>query len=89
MLDGVFEMFSRDIYVAWAAEPKNGGLTSSAAGRKWDDAFTKPGAITDKLGLTKESLDRCAMKVADRITLRDAQIKAQGYTVTTPSERGW
>ena len=87
LFDGIFEMFSKSSYVAWAAEAKNGGLSSTVAGRKWDAAFNKEGAITDKLGETKEEMNRVAMKVADRITLRDAHIRARGYTVSTPHER--
>ena len=38
-------------------------------------------AITDRLGPNPRHVDRVAIKKADLITLRDAHIKSQGYSL--------
>ena len=74
--DGLYEMFNLKHYQHFMAKPKNGCMDAEVAKQKWLAYFTAPGSIADKLGPTKELMDRVAIKKGDFLTLRSARIKS-------------
>ena len=79
ILDGIFTMFSKIQYVAWAQMSINGGVDPLAAAIEFSRLSMLDDAVTDLNGRTTTDALRVAVKTADRITFRDAQIESQGY----------
>ena len=79
ILDGVYEMMTENQFVAWAALAINGGVPAGDATTEWKTAYGAHDAVRDSLGRSATDRNRCAMKVADRVHIRDTQSRAQRY----------
>ncbi len=77
LVDGIMEMHNLATYQHFAAKPKNGGFDHDSSKAKWEELYAAAGAITDLLGPTPKLARRVAVRVADRITLRDLSERAK------------
>ena len=81
ILDGVYEMMHLAHFIYWAGKPKNGSMPPDEAKEKWWAYYEEPDAIIDELGPNKKYSKRVAIKKADLVKFRDAQITSKGYTM--------
>ena len=87
IMDGVYEMMTERAYVAWMAKPKNGCMDPQEVAAQWKEEYSTPKAVTDNLGTNPKWKQRVAIKKADELRLRDAQIAARGYQLKGKEEK--
>ena len=87
IFDGVMEMMSEQMYVAWMAKPKNGGMDPLEAAAEWKTLFSAPGAITDDLGKNPKYKERVAIKKTDLVKFRDASVRSRAYIVKDKEQK--
>ena len=88
ILDGVYQMMSRLVFVAWAAKPTHGGLDALAANALFEQYLSNPQLPKDMLGTNPKDAQRVAVRTKDLIIFRDQQIKSQGYGMSGPENIG-
>ena len=82
LTDGIYEMMDEKMFICHVAKPNNGALDHEEAKKQFSMLVTAPKAITDLNGRNLKNPQRCAIKVKDLITVRDASITSRGYTTS-------
>lgn len=79
LTDGIYEMMDEKMFICQMAKPKHGALDHEDAKKEFAALVAAPKTITDLKGRDPKKPQRCAIKVKDTITVRDASITSRGY----------